>query len=221
VRRISLLAVDLDGTLVDSAPDLAHCVDRALESLGLAPPGIDLTRSWIGDGIETLLQRALAHSGAGRDTEHYPAAFERFSACYRANLFVRSTLYPQVAETLDYLVEQRVRLACVTNKRSAFADRLLIEAAIRDRFDLVLGGDSLPEKKPSPMQLLAAAERLQVAPAFAAMVGDSHHDYRAAVGAGFEFVWAKYGYCPAIDPAPRAALATIECFADLRPLLAG
>jgi phosphoglycolate phosphatase len=221
VRPISLLALDLDGTLVDSAPDLAHCVDRAIESLGLAPPGIDLTRSWIGDGIEMLLQRALAHSGhIEGDRAAFRAAMERFSSCYRANLFVRSTLYPKVAATLDYLRQRQIQLACVTNKRSAFAEQLLIEAGIRDCFALLLGGDSLPEKKPSPMQLIAAAERLNVAPAQAVMVGDSSHDYRAAIGAGFGFVWARYGYSPAIDAAAGTKLEAIDSFADLRMLIA-
>jgi phosphoglycolate phosphatase len=187
--RVQLLAIDLDGTLVDSAPDLAHCVGSALASLGFVAPGTSLTRAWIGDGIETLLRRALAHSGAGADDTALRTALERFAACYRENLFVRSRLYSEVSETLAALEGRGLELACVTNKRIEFAEALLVAAGIRAHFGLVLGGDSLPEKKPSPAPLLAAARELGVAPENGLLVGDSHHDYESAMNAGFAFVW--------------------------------
>jgi phosphoglycolate phosphatase len=216
MRAIRLLAIDLDGTLVDSAPDLSHCVDLALESVGLVPPGEELTRGWIGDGIETLLQRAFAHAGTPHQTVAFRAAFDTFSACYRDNLFVQSRLYPGVEATLADLERRGIELACVTNKRFAFADALLVAAGIRDRFRVLLGGDSLAEKKPSPMQLLAAARECGIAPAHAAMVGDSHHDYHAAAGAGFAFIWARYGYCRDIAARHDAPYRTIAGFAELR-----
>jgi phosphoglycolate phosphatase len=220
LRGIRLLAIDLDGTLVDSAPDLAHCVDVALESVGLAPPGVERTRSWIGDGIEALLLKAFAHSGeSGAATSKFDAALEQFSLCYRANLFERSALYPEVAETLDYLRGRRIRLACITNKRESFADALLIEAGIRDRFEVLLGGDSLPEKKPSPMQLLRAARDLHIGPTDAAMLGDSRHDYDAADSAGFSFIWASYGYCAETDLPTSGAVERIERFGELCDLV--
>jgi phosphoglycolate phosphatase len=221
MREIRLLSVDLDGTLVDSAPDLSHCVDRALESVGLVPPGEDLTRGWIGDGIETLLKRAFAHAGAADDTPAFRAAFDTFSACYRDNLFVQSRLYPEVETTLADLERRGIELACITNKRFAFADALLVAAGIRDRFRVLLGGDTLAEKKPSPMQLLAAARECGIAPAHAAMVGDSHHDYHAAADAGFAFIWASYGYCRHIGARRDAAYQTIAAFAELRTAVAG
>jgi hypothetical protein len=147
MRGVHLLAVDLDGTLVDSAPDLAHCVDRALESLGLVPPGIDLTRAWIGDGIETLLRRALAHCAAPRDAATFRTVLERFSACYRDNLFVRSRLYPNVAGTLVELANRGIHLACVTNKRRAYADALLVEAGVRARFAVRRAGQPRAENR--------------------------------------------------------------------------
>lgn len=219
-----LIAVDLDGTLVDSAPDIAHCVGAALESLGFAAPGEARTRGWIGDGIEQLIARALARareaSGRattlGRDPLHADA-LHAFLECYAQNLFVRSRLYPGVTATLDALRRRGLRLCCITNKRIAFSEALLAQAGIRDRFELVLGGDSLLEKKPSPLPLTFAAAELGVAPERAALVGDSIQDLRSARAAGFAFVWATYGYC-AIDDADLAAAPRIERFAELVPL---
>jgi phosphoglycolate phosphatase len=201
--KIKLLAVDLDGTLVDSAPDIAHCLGSALEAVGFARPGEARTRAWIGDGLETLLGRALAHADHGEDLPNaalvrrdgrFQEAFAAFLACYQDNLFVRSRLYPDAVATLDALRSGGIRLCCITNKRHSFSEQLLIQAGVRDRFEMLLGGDSLPEKKPSPLPLKVAAQTLHVEPAEAALVGDSHQDLRAARGAGYAFVLASYGY---------------------------
>jgi phosphoglycolate phosphatase len=227
---LKLIAVDLDGTLVDSAPDIAHCLGRALASLGFAAPGEARTRGWIGDGIEILIARALADAqGTPRHVAAPPArgddrlhadALAAFLACYAENLFVRSRLYPEVGATLDALVARGIRLCCITNKRAGFCEPLLELAGIRDRFELVLGGDSLPEKKPSPLPLTCAAQTLGIAPTQAALVGDSIQDLRAARAAGFAFVWATYGYCR-ISATELGTVPRIERFADLIPLAAG
>jgi len=107
-----------------------------------------------------------------------------------------------------------IRLCCITNKRHAFSERLLTQAGVLDRFELLLGGDSLHEKKPSPLPLTVAAERLGVAANAAAFVGDSHQDLRAARGAGFGFVLASYGY-GRIDERELAGAPRIQRFADL------
>jgi phosphoglycolate phosphatase len=155
-----------------------------------------LTRVWIGDGLETLIARALTHADAplASREEQQSAALASFLACYSDNLFVRSRLYPGVLATLDLLRAHGVRLCCITNKRQSFSERLLIEAGILDRFELLLGGDSLAERKPSALPLKVASERLGVASSAAALVGDSHQDLRAARSAGFAFVLASYGY---------------------------
>ena len=225
---IELIAVDLDGTLVDSAPDIAHCLGHALESLGFAAPGEARTRGWIGDGIEQLIARAIAHARAAAGQEPSPPhashelqaeALQTFLACYAENLFVRSRLYPDATTTLDTLRRRGMRLCCITNKRIAFSEALLAQAQIRDRFELVLGGDSLPDKKPSALPLTFAAQTLGVEPASGVFVGDSIQDLRAARSAGFEFVWATYGYC-AIPEADLGPCPRIERFADLAPLVA-
>jgi phosphoglycolate phosphatase len=132
---------------------------------------------------------------------------------------VRSRLYPDVAETLTALGKHGIKLACITNKRFAFADALLVAAGVRPHFGLVLGGDSLPERKPSPAPLLAAASTLGVEPASSALVGDSHHDYESATAAGFAFIWARYGYCAHIEPRPGDSLKEIHTFGELRELV--
>jgi phosphoglycolate phosphatase len=219
-RPVKLLAIDLDGTLVDSAPDIAHCVGSALEAVGLSRPGEARTRVWIGDGLETLIARAITHAGGAQgessesgETRH-SAALRAFLVCYRDNLFVRSRLYPDVITTLDALATRGMRLCCITNKRLAFSEDLLVQAGIRDRFELLLGGDSLAEKKPSPLQLKFAAETLGVPPNEAVLVGDSHQDLRAARAAGFGFVLASYGYGK-IDETELSASPRIRGFAEL------
>ena len=213
-----LLAIDLDGTLVDSAPDIAHCLGRALEAIGYAPPGEARTRVWIGDGLETLIARAIAHGGEREaplsGEARHKAALAAFLACYRENLFVRSRLYPGVPETLDALRARGLKLCCVTNKRYAFSHELLVEAGIRDYFEPLIGGDSLPEKKPSPLQLKVAAETVGVNPSAAVLIGDSHQDLRAARAAGYGFVLASYGYGK-IDETELGSSPRIRAFADL------
>lgn len=221
---IELVAVDLDGTLVDSAPDIAHCLGVALESLGFAAPGEARTRGWIGDGIERLIERALAHAlaedgaPAAHSGELHGAALREFLARYADNLFVRSRLYPGVSETLDVLRGRGVRLCCITNKRISFSEPLLAQAGIRDRFELVIGGDSYPEKKPSPMPLQAAGERLGIGAPAAVLVGDSIQDLRAARAAGWSFVWATFGYC-AIPESDLGAAPRLERFPELASIV--
>ena len=220
-----LLALDLDGTLVDSAPDIAHCLGSALEAVGLAAPGEARTRVWIGDGLETLIARAIAHGAAQSEASvsgeaRHKAALAAFLACYQDSLFVRSCLYPGVLETLDALLAREIRLCCITNKRYAFSQELLVQAGIRDRFELLLGGDSLAEKKPSPLQLKVAAEELGVAPSAATLVGDSHQDLRAARAAGYGFVLASYGYGK-VDETELGRSPRIRSFSELPAALGG
>lgn len=215
---IELLAVDLDGTLVDSAPDIAYCVDRALEAAGFEPPGEALARVWIGDGLEQLIWRALAHAGAPRDDGIHAEAMRAFLACYRENLFVRSALYPGAVDVLDLALEHGIRLCCITNKREAASRPLLEQAGLLDRFELLLGGDTLPEKKPSPLPLQHAARTLGVELARCTLLGDSPQDLRAARAAGCGFIWASYGYGK-VDPVERGPYAELTALANLPALL--
>jgi phosphoglycolate phosphatase len=158
-----------------------------------------------------------AHDGARERLR--AAALEAFLACYADNLFTRSRLYPDVEVTLDALRARGVRLCCITNKRFSFSDALLVKAGVRDRFELVLGGDSLAEKKPSPLPLTTAANELGVPAASAMLVGDSHQDLRAAKSAGYAFVFAGYGYGK-VDETELGTAPRIARFADIGRLVA-
>lgn len=193
-----------------------------MRAQGLAAPSEAQTRGWIGDGIEVLIERALAHAAgttAGRDV--YDAVLVAFDHCYREHLFDRSHVYPGVPETLAALRAQGIRLACITNKRLSFARDLLERAGLSEYLDLVYGGDSFADKKPSPVQLLAAASELGVAPAAAVHVGDSAHDLDAARAAGFDFVWAEYGYTSAMLERDALPACRISRFPELLDLVLG
>jgi phosphoglycolate phosphatase len=215
-----LAALDLDGTLVDSAPDLAHCLGIALDSVALAPPRPEQCRAWIGDGIEALLHRALTWaSEEPPDDALLARALDAFDDCYRNRLLVDSHLYPGVAATIANLRARGLIVGCITNKRERYAVRLLDEAGIGSGLDFLYGGDTLPAKKPDALQLTTAAKRFGIAPADAVMVGDSLNDLDAAESAGFGFVFARYGYAGP-DPGRLAAQAlSIGTFSELPELL--
>jgi phosphoglycolate phosphatase len=189
-----LVAFDLDGTLVDSAPDLNHCLGIALAGIGRAPPTLADTRSWIGGGIELLVRRAVEQTGTCVQHE-YADALARFHDCYRDHLYSASRTYDGIERALEAACLAGISLCCITNKRHAYAIELLERAGLSAYFEFVYGGDSFPEKKPHPRPLIEAARRAHTTPARCALVGDSREDWRAANAAGFEFVWAAYGYC--------------------------
>lgn len=225
-----MVALDLDGTLVDSAPDTADCLGAALEGLGLTAPGETRTRAWIADGLPAMIEKSVAHAlreevagGGALPPRQMDALHETvrraFLECYRGRLFVRSRLYPGVGSTLDALRSRGIRLSCITNKHQALAEELLRRAGVLDRFELLLGGDSLPEMKPSPLPLITAARRIGVGCAEATLVGDSLQDLDAAKSAGFGFVLASYGY-GRLDEAVAAGIPSIRQFGELKSLLA-
>ena len=215
---MKLLAIDLDGTLVDSAPDLADAINAALAELSLPLADDASVRSWIGDGVDVVIQRALAAQGGDPVTQFKPA-MAVFSAAYASHLFNRSRLYDGVPETLEKLRARGLKLACVTNKREVFARAVLEQAGLSGFFELVIGGDTLPLRKPDPAPLIAAAAHFHATPEQSAMVGDSHHDLTAAAAAGFSFVWASYGYCSDPGQMPSGRFRRMDRFAELAGLL--
>ena len=193
--RPAMILIDLDGTLIDSVPDLAFCVDAMMNELGLPVRGEAAVRNWVGNGVERLVQRALCNDLDGQpEAAQFERALPVFMRLYQENTSQRSCLYPGVREGLDLLQAQAYRLGCVTNKAERFTLPLLRDKGILDRFELVVSGDTLEKKKPDPMPLLYAAERFGVAPADSLMVGDSRSDVKAARAAGFRVVCMTYGY---------------------------
>lgn len=190
-----LIAFDLDGTLVDSAPDITACIDKALRAMGLPVRGLAKVRNWMGSGVERLVKCALTDS---MDSEpalsDYIKALDLFLSYYGKNTVEYSQLYPGVRLGLQWLVEQDFRLCCITNKRRILTFSLLQALNLQSFFGMVIAGDDLPQRKPHPLPLLHAARHFGVTPAMSLMVGDSVNDIEAARSAGFAVVAVSYGY---------------------------
>lgn len=216
-----MVLIDLDGTLVDSVPDLAYCVDELMARLGRPPHGEAAVRNWVGNGVERLVRRALTGTLDGEPSDaDYARAYPIFLELYAANTSKRSVLYPGVREGLDYLLTNRYPLGCVTNKAAQFTLPLLKDLGVLDAFTLVVSGDTLPEKKPHPAPLLHAAAHFGVEPARALMIGDSVSDGKAARAAGFTIVCMSYGYNHGEDIRTARPDAVIDSMAELKGLIA-
>ncbi len=221
LRAPRMILIDLDGTLVDTVPDLAMAADAMMRDLGLPERGEAAVREWIGNGVARLVKRTLTNS---LDGEPEPALFERaheiFLDHYAKDVCTLSRPYPGVVEGLDRLAAAGYRLGCVTNKPARFTEPLLEELGMSDRFEIVVSGDTLPVRKPDPGQLLHAAEQLDVAPGDSLMVGDSSNDVLAARAAGFMVVCVPYGYNHGQDireAAPDAIVADLVELSERLP----
>ncbi|AGA32061.1 Phosphoglycolate phosphatase, prokaryotic: HAD-superfamily hydrolase [Thioalkalivibrio nitratireducens DSM 14787] len=217
--RPKMILIDLDGTLIDSVPDLAFCVDAMMRELGLPERGEAAVRTWVGNGVERLVQRALANDlDALPAPDLYKRALPVFLRLYQENTSGRSRPYPGVREGLDRLQADGYRLGCVTNKAERFTLPLLRDTDILDAFELVVSGDTLAQKKPHPAPLLHAAASFGVAPAESLMVGDSRSDVKAARAAGFRIVCMSYGYnhgADIRDEHPDAVLDRLDQLPEL------
>jgi phosphoglycolate phosphatase len=186
---------DLDGTLVDSAPDLAFAANRMLAALGL--PGRDpaLLATFIGKGIPKLVERALVGSLDGvADAALTARALPLFERYYGEESGRRTTVYPGVGEGLRMLEREGLPLACVTNKAERFTLELLAQTKLAAFFAVVVGGDTLERKKPDPLPFRHACDRLGVAVGEALVVGDSRNDVAGARAAGCPVICVPYGY---------------------------
>ena len=190
-----LIMIDVDGTLVDSVPDLAYCIDEMMQKLGLQKWGETKVRHWVGNGVPKLVERALTGELEGRPIkEVFDIAYPIFLDLYEDNSAERSYLYDGVREGLDYLKSQRYQLGCVTNKSEQFTHPLLKVLGIFNDFKIIISGDTLAKRKPDPMPLLYCAEHFNLKPEECLMLGDSVSDVKAARAAGFDIICMSYGY---------------------------
>ena len=211
-----LVLIDLDGTLVDSLPDIAFCVDRMLTELALPPAGPERVGQWVGNGTDILVRRALAGNLHGEaDAGQYARALPLFTALYSAHTSERSRVYDGVAAGLDYLHATGAALASVTNKPSAISHKLLADMELDKHFSLVISGDTLARNKPDPLPLLHAARHFAVPPEQALLIGDSANDVKAARAAGFRIVCVSYGYNHGDDIRASSPDAVIDSLAEL------
>jgi len=219
--RPEMVLIDLDGTLIDSVPDLAFCVDALMAELDLPARGEAKVRQWVGNGIERLVKRSLLDQLDGEpDQELLDKALPIYLELYKENLSKRSRLYPGVKEGLQFLRGAGYKLGCITNKAAAFTEPLLKDLGVYGYFRLVVSGDTLPVKKPDPLPLLHAAQFFKVEPSRALMVGDSISDVKAARAAGFQVVCVSYGYNHGQDIRDAHPDAVIDSMAQLSSLLA-
>ncbi len=215
-----LVLIDVDGTLVDSVPDIAYCVDQTMHQLGLPERGEAAVRCWVGNGVENLVKRALINQMDGKsDDALFQRALPIFWNLYSDNICVRSVLYDDVIEGLEYLRSQDYKIGCVTNKARTFTLPLLAQLQISQYFKVIICGDDTARKKPDPLPLLTAAKRLDAKPEQSLMLGDSKSDVQAARAAGFQIICMSYGYNHGENIDSYAPDAVIDSMAELKVLI--
>jgi phosphoglycolate phosphatase len=212
-----IVGFDLDGTLLETHKDLGTAVNHALAIGGFASVAVDSAKDLIGGGAKIMLERAIAAQG-GVDAVRFRELYKEMLAFYGANYAVHTRPYPGAIAALDELAARGVRLAVITNKFEEFARGVLASLDLLDRFDCVIGGDTMGKgrAKPAPDPILKARENC--GGGSFVYVGDSTYDMRAARAAGVPVVAACYGYCDA-SPDELGADAVIESLHDLIPVL--
>jgi len=216
----ALVLFDLDGTLVDSAPDIAHAANLALREVGCVTRSEAEIRTYVGNGAEKLIHRCLTGEREGEATEALHAAtYRAFQSHYAKCLSDRTRVFPGVLETLEQLGDAGILLGCVTNKPARFTLPLLEALELARHFRVTVSGDTLPRKKPDPAPLLEAARRCKVEAADCVMVGDSLADLGAARAAGMRIFCVDYGYPAGADLSAHAPDAFVGDMREFLPLL--
>jgi len=213
-----VIIFDLDGTLINSAPDLSLAVNHMLQTLNRDTFSDDLIHGWVGNGAQILVQRALSGQSVideNLDGALSAEALDIFLTFYAENLCISTVAYPHVQVTLKILKGMGYRLAIVTNKPFAFVAPILKGLELSDLFELILGGDSLPQKKPDPAPLLYVCEKLGVSVEACVMVGDSKNDILAANACGMQSIGVTYGYNYGEDIGVYEPNVVINDFGDL------
>lgn len=217
-----VILFDLDGTLINSAPDLALAVNHMLETLDRDIFSEDIIDGWVGNGALMLVQRALSGQRTvdeSLDNVLVQYALDIFLAYYAKNLCNETVPYPYVKSTLNTLQAKGYRLTIVTNKPFAFVEPILEGLGMNGLFELILGGDSLPLKKPDPAPLLHVSEKLGISVDKCVMVGDSKNDILAANACGMQSVGVTYGYNYGEDIRIHSPTVIINDFSELLELL--
>lgn len=217
--KIRGVAFDLDGTLTDTVPGLGSAIDQALHAQGLPMAGQARVATWVGNGADKLVERALIWAGAKPEPTLCRETRLLFDRFYADTVEQGSRLFPLVRETLGRLAERGLPMAVVTNKPTPFVAPLLASLEIDRFFSLIIGGDDVAAKKPHPAPLYLVLGKLGLHVDELLFVGDSRNDIMAAKAAGCPCVGMTYGYNygePITDSHPDYVL---DHFADLLPLL--
>lgn len=216
--NIRALAFDLDGTLIDSAPGLAAAVDAALGALNLPAAGIERVSTWIGNGADVMIERALTwalgHQPSGDLLSDARLLLDKH---YATTVKDGSKLFPQVKEGLALLAAKGLPMAIVTNKPTPFVAPLLQSLGIDSYFSLIIGGDDVAAKKPHPAPLFMVLGKFGLLPSELLFIGDSRNDIQAAKAAGTPCVGLSYGYNYGEPIASSAPDLVLDHFNDLLP----
>ena len=192
---VKMVMIDLDGTLIDTVPDLAAAANRMLADLGRPAWDMAHYRAWIGNGVPRFVKRALTgEMQAEPEATLNERALALFRRHYGEAVSDLSRPYPGVVEALERLQAQGFSLACITNKAATFTAPLLKNLDLHKYFKLVLSGDSLPKQKPDPLPLRHACAHFDIDTAHGVLIGDSSNDVQAARAAGMPVICVTYGY---------------------------
>ena len=192
---IKVIMIDLDGTLLDTAEDLALAANLMLRDLGMPQQSVSTIRSYIGKGIQKLVKRTLTGQLDGDpDIDLFAKALPIYERHYAHNLNVNTYPYPGVLEGIEAMKQAGFKLSCITNKAEAFTIPLLQSTGLYNQFEMVLSGDSLPKKKPDPMPLVHICKHFDAQPHEGLLIGDSLNDTIAARAAGCHVFCVPYGY---------------------------
>jgi phosphoglycolate phosphatase len=211
---VKMVMIDLDGTLIDSAPDLAASANRMLQALGMPTYEQAQVAQWIGNGVSRLVKRALTgEMNAEPDAGLYERGYAVFLEAYAELVSDQSRPYPGVVGGLEKLQAAGFQLACITNKAEAFTLPLLKDLGLDKYFKLIISGDTLAKKKPDPLPLLHACEHFGITPDHGVLIGDSVNDTQAARNAGMPVILVPYGYNRGQDVRelePEAVIPSLE-----------
>ena len=188
------IVFDLDGTLVDTAPDLLGALNHVLVEAGLEPVTLDSIASMIGHGAKAMIIKGMAAQGVEPDSHRMDGLFNQFLVYYEANIAVGSRPFENAVSALDQLAAGGATLAVCTNKRQSSSDRLLNTLQLSGKFAAIVGADSVPERKPHGDHILLTIDSAGGDRSRAIMVGDSRTDERAARNAGLPFIFVPFGY---------------------------
>ncbi|MEA3499364.1 MAG: phosphoglycolate phosphatase [Campylobacterota bacterium] len=217
-----VILFDLDGTLIDSVPDLASAVNFMLKSINRDTFSEEIIRSWVGNGAQILVKRALlgkAEINVEIDTNLFEKALNIFLSFYKDNLCNNTKLYNGVFNSLKYLKDFGYKLVIVTNKPYDFIEPILTGLELNSLFEFYVGGDSLDKKKPDPMQLTYACEKLEVDIENTIMIGDSKNDIISANSINMQSIGVTYGYNYGEDINIYNPNAVVDNFSDILPFL--
>lgn len=215
-----LIIFDLDGTLIDSMPDLTQAINSMLSHFDLTPLTIEEATLFIGNGAIKLVERALEHALQPKEVteELFKEAFDFYTSAYREVVCDKTFLYPGVLETLQYLDKKGYAMTICTNKPFEFIEPILDELSIKQFFQHWVGGDSLPKKKPDAAPLLHLADKMNKEIEKCIMIGDSKNDILAAQNADMESIGVSYGYNYNEHISEYNPNKVVESFAEIQSL---